>query len=141
MAARINRERGPIDILVNNAGVLVKGDLADLATAEMGAMRRTNVDGLTRRFAMEPGLHGITVNAVAPRLHSDRHGNRRQRPQCSVQATLDAMAAKALVRRTGLPEDIANAVAFLVSPESGFITSRTLTATVAINYIAHRETP
>ncbi|SPF54615.1 hypothetical protein SBA4_6520004 [Candidatus Sulfopaludibacter sp. SbA4] len=48
------------------------------------------------------------------------------------------MAARAMVRRTGLPDDIANAVAFLVSSESGFITAQTLTVDGGrMDYIAH----
>ena len=48
------------------------------------------------------------------------------------------MAARAMVQRTGLPEDIAHAVAFLVSSESSFITAQTLTVDGGrMDYIAH----
>ena len=51
---------------------------------------------------------------------------------------LSDMAARAMVRRTGLPDDIANAVSFLVSPESGFITAQTITVDGGrMDYIAH----
>jgi NAD(P)-dependent dehydrogenase (short-subunit alcohol dehydrogenase family) len=54
------------------------------------------------------------------------------------QSTIDAIAARAMVRRAGLPEDIANAVAFLVSPDSGFVTAQTLTVDGGrMDYIAH----
>ena len=43
-----------------------------------------------------------------------------------------------MVRRVGQPDDIANAVAFLVSPEASFITAQTLTMDGGrMDYIAH----
>jgi 3-oxoacyl-[acyl-carrier protein] reductase len=43
-----------------------------------------------------------------------------------------------MVRRAGTPEDIAHAVAFLVSPESSFITGQILTVDGGrLDYIGH----
>jgi 3-oxoacyl-[acyl-carrier protein] reductase len=43
-----------------------------------------------------------------------------------------------MVGRVGKPEDIANAVAFLCSPESGFITAQILTVDGGrMDYIGH----
>lgn len=101
------------------------------------AATKAAVIALTRRFAMELGPHGITVNAVAPGfIPTDMSSGGSSAAE--TQAIIDAMAAKAMVRRTGLPEDIANAVAFLVSPESGFITAQVLTVDGGrMDYIAH----
>jgi NAD(P)-dependent dehydrogenase (short-subunit alcohol dehydrogenase family) len=44
-----------------------------------------------------------------------------------VEKLLAAIAAKAMVRRAGYPEEIAHAISFLVSEESGFITGQVLT--------------
>ncbi len=100
------------------------------------AATKAAVIALTRRFAMELGLYGITVNAVAPGFVPTDMATAGSDPG-EAQATVDAMAARAMVRRTGLPEDIANAVAFLVSPESGFITAQTPTVDGGRDYIAH----
>ena len=51
---------------------------------------------------------------------------------------IDRIVAATMVRRVGKPEDIAHAVAFLASPESGFITAQTLTVDGGrMDYIAH----
>jgi 3-oxoacyl-[acyl-carrier protein] reductase len=81
---------------------------------------------LTRRFAMELGPHGITVNAVAPGfVRTDM--TQRGRGAADWQGTERRLAERAMMGPIGEPEDIANAVAFLASPESGWITAQTLT--------------
>lgn len=92
---------------------------------------------LTRRFAMELGPHGITVNAVAPGFILTDMAL-EGRTAAEAQSTIDAMASKAMLRRVGQPEDIANAVAFLASPGSGFITSQIITVDGGrMDYIGH----
>src|SRR6202020_2217681 len=81
---------------------------------------------LTRRFAMELGRSGITVNAVAPGwIVTDM-----ARAGCSdeeFEARVRMVSERAMVGRTGQPDDLANAVAFLAAPESGFVTAQVIT--------------
>ena len=54
------------------------------------------------------------------------------------QGTEERFAAKAMMGRIGEPEDIANAVAFLASPESGWVTAQVLTVDGGrTDYIGH----
>jgi 3-oxoacyl-[acyl-carrier protein] reductase len=80
---------------------------------------------------MDLGPFGITVNAVAP-------GFILTDMAAGLEDLIDRITAVTMVRRTGKPEDIANAVAFLSSPESGFVTAQTLTVDGGrMDYIAH----
>ena len=76
-------------------------------------------------------------NAVAPGLvRTDL--TRGGRGAGDWQATEERFAAKAMMGRIGEPENIANAIAFLASPESGWITAQMLTVDGGrMDYIGH----
>jgi 3-oxoacyl-[acyl-carrier protein] reductase len=101
------------------------------------AASKAEVAILTKRFAMELGPHNITVNAVAPgfvRTDLTQGG----RGAGDWQATAQRFAEKTMLGRIGEPEDIANAIAFLASPDSGWITAQLLTVDGGrMDYIAH----
>jgi 3-oxoacyl-[acyl-carrier protein] reductase len=115
--------------------------IAAIGTALSGnafyAATKAEVAILTKRFALELGPHNITVNAVAPgfvRTDLTEHG----RGAVDWQATEETFAAKAMMGRIGEPGDIANAVAFLASPNSGWITAQMVTVDGGrMDYIGH----
>jgi 3-oxoacyl-[acyl-carrier protein] reductase len=115
--------------------------IAAIGTALSGnafyAATKAEVVILTRRFAMELGPHGITVNVVAPGfVRTDM--TQRGRGAADWQGTEERFAARAMMGRIGEPEDVANAVVFLVAPESGWITAQTLTVDGGrMDYIGH----
>lgn len=73
--------------------------------------------GLTRALAKELGPR-VTVNAVAPGLVLQTPFHETFTPEADQLAMIDAT----LVKRAGLPVDIAGVVLFLVSDISGFVT-------------------
>jgi 3-oxoacyl-[acyl-carrier protein] reductase len=86
---------------------------------------------------MELGPHGITVNGVAPGFILTEMVTEGRTPE-QVTAATEQIAAKAMVRRVGTPEDIAHAVAFLASIEASFITGQILTVDGGrMDYIGH----
>src|SRR5947209_14043220 len=104
--------------------------IAAIGTALPGnafyAAVKAEVLALTRRFALELGLHGITVNAVAPGfVRTDM--TQRGRGAADWPGTEERLAARAMLGRIGEAGDIANAVVFLASPESGWITAQVVT--------------
>lgn len=108
-----------------------------LAGTTFYAATKAEVVILTRRFALELGQHGITVNAVAPGyVPTDMtRGDRSAQEFDEIAASI---AARAMVGRCGKPEDIANAVAFLAAPEAGFVTAQVLTVDGGrMDYIGH----
>jgi len=92
---------------------------------------------LTRRFAMELGPYGITVNAVSPGF-IPTEGSLRGAEDEAARQRIEFFAKRAMLRRVGCPEDIAHAVGFLVSPEASFITAQILTVDGGrMDYISH----
>jgi 3-oxoacyl-[acyl-carrier protein] reductase len=86
------------------------------ATQMNYAAAKFAIVGMTLTAAKELGPYGITVNALQPGvIRSDMTAILLQEGE---QAYID----RTPVRRVGETSDVANAVRFLVSPESGFIT-------------------
>jgi NAD(P)-dependent dehydrogenase (short-subunit alcohol dehydrogenase family) len=78
---------------------------------------------LTRQVAVDYGPRGIRANAVVPGSIRTPIWAERLARQPSM---LDALRRWYPVGRVGEPEDVAAAVAFLASPEAGFINGATL---------------
>jgi len=76
---------------------------------------KAGIVGLTRTIALESARQGITANAIAPGLI-----------ETPMLASMNGPAREKLVskvpqRRTGRPEDIAEAAAYLCSPAAGYV--------------------
>lgn len=84
------------------------------------AAAKAGILGLTKSLAREVGSRGITVNAVAPGFVDT------DMTKALSENQRNALLEQIALGRLGKPEDIACAVAFLASPEAGYITGETL---------------
>jgi NAD(P)-dependent dehydrogenase (short-subunit alcohol dehydrogenase family) len=81
--------------------------------------------GLTRSLAVELGPLNVTANVVAPSF-VDTPFTRQNRSEDEIAAMHDRVRQITPIPRLGLAEDIAGAVAYLVSPEAGYVTGEVL---------------
>ena len=84
------------------------------------AAAKAAVAGMSRSLASELGSRNITVNCVAPGF-IDTDMTR----SLSEEVT-DSLLSRIPLSRFGQPEDVANAVVFLASPQASYITGTTL---------------
>ena len=84
------------------------------------AAAKAGVAGMSRALAREIGSRGITVNCVAPGfIDTDMTKDLPAEQQAALKQQIP-------LGRLGSPEDIAHAVAFLASPQAGYITGTEL---------------
>jgi len=86
------------------------------------AAAKAGIIGYTKTVARELGPYKVNVNAVAPGLiETSMLQNNKARDQI-----ITAAMSEIVLKRIGQPEDLANAVAFLVSENASFITGEVL---------------
>jgi NAD(P)-dependent dehydrogenase (short-subunit alcohol dehydrogenase family) len=101
------------------------------SSAQSGARRMAHyvaskggVIALTKALAVELGPHGITVNTIPPGS-IETPMTRRAQDGGDLPST-DVIAKMIPVRRTGLPDDVAAACAFLCAEDAGYITGQAI---------------
>lgn len=78
------------------------------------------VIGAVKRLAVEYGVYGIRVNAIAPGLTDTDMGNGMSKEDEAIALSMNIM------KRKGKPEEIADAAVFLGSDMSSFVTAQVL---------------
>jgi len=76
--------------------------------------------GMTKTVAKELGTRGVTVNAVAPGFIETEMT--KNLPDAAKEQFLEHI----LLKRVGLPDDVASAVSFLASDDAAYITGQVL---------------
>lgn len=104
------------------------------STAALGNRGQTNystakagLQGMTKTHAIELGKFGITTNAVAPGfIETDMTKATAERLGVDFAEQITAVGENIHVKRTGKPDDIANAVLFFAMEESSFVNGQVI---------------
>ncbi|MET9228149.1 SDR family oxidoreductase [Lentzea sp. NPDC003310] len=114
--AMVAKGRGSI-VNVSSIAAVVGTPVGSVYNASKAAM-----DALTRSWATEFGAAGVRVNSVAPGpVATDK-------ALSEAGEVFDSIAKDLPLQRVGQPEEIAEAVLFLASEKSSFITGSVITA-------------
>lgn len=128
-AARAMIRTGVRGTIVNTASMAAKQGrvpfLADYVASKFGVL------GLTQAMAFELAAHGITVNSVCPGFVATPMQSRELEWEAVLSGSTPDGVRQSWVDATPLgrlqtPEDVARAVAFLVSEDARFITGEAL---------------
>lgn len=105
--------------IVNITSLVTRG----LAYRASYAAAKSALESLTRTVAIETAAQGITANAVAPGPTETELFRKNNAPGSEGEARY---LAQIPMNRLGQPQEIAAAIAFLVSDAASFITGQTL---------------
>ena len=112
MRSMMKQRYGRIISITSVVGASGNPGQANYAAAKAG------VAGMTRALARELGSRGITVNCIAPGfIETDMTAGLPEEQQ-------KALLGQIPLGHLGNPQDIAHAVAFVASPEAGYITGQ-----------------
>lgn len=110
-----SREGGRIVNVSSHAGILGSTGRGAYSAAKGGVL------ALTRVMAIEWAELGITVNAVAPGAITTPMTARSHKTE-RTKAWMDSLP----LQRYGTPEEVAGTIAYLCSPEAGYVSGQTV---------------
>ncbi|MFF7459419.1 2,3-dihydro-2,3-dihydroxybenzoate dehydrogenase [Kitasatospora sp. NPDC008115] len=121
----IPRHSGAVVTIASNAAGTARADMSAYAASKAAAL------AFTKCLGLEVARHGIRCNVVAPgstetpmllSMFQDENG-----PRKTIEGQLDTYKPGIPLRKLAVPEDIADAVLFLLSDQAGHITMQHLT--------------
>jgi NAD(P)-dependent dehydrogenase (short-subunit alcohol dehydrogenase family) len=122
-AAPLLREAGQGASVVNVASFHTAATIENFAAY---AAAKSGLIGLTRSAALDLGPAGVRVNAVCPGIVETEMWRTWLDGVEDREDTIRQVEALQPLGRVGLPDDVANAICFLASPEAAYVTGTAL---------------
>ncbi len=110
----IKRRKGSIVNISSCAGIDGNTGMLDYVSGKAAMI------GATKRMAIELGEYNIRVNSVAPGLTETDMGDKME------ERLFEDMLKKLVIKRKAKPEEIGDAIVFLASDMSSFITGQVI---------------
>lgn len=115
------QKSGSIVTIASISGIIAQPDFLTYSATKAALIQ------MTKNLALDLGQYSIRVNCVSPGTiitsASEKHA---KKTGITLEEFKDIEGAKTALGRVGSPEDVANAVLFLVSKEASFITGANL---------------
>ncbi len=121
----LKRKSGNI-VLVSSVAAQVGLTNNEAISAAKGA-----VEAMTRSLAVTYASYDIRVNCVAPTLMRTKMAEHLVNNELAVKGTTSLNA----IKRVGEPEDVANAISFLLSEKSAFITGQIISVDGGLSHV------
>jgi NAD(P)-dependent dehydrogenase (short-subunit alcohol dehydrogenase family) len=114
----IDNQWGRVITIISDAGRVGEPNMAAYAAAKGGAA------ALTRSVAREVGRHGVNVNNIS--LGSMRTPLSEERWAAATDEDVKTAMKQYMIRRPGMPSDVAGLALYLASPAAEWITGQTI---------------
>ena len=135
----LNTVQKALPVLKDNASIILNASVAatkGMAGASVYSATKAAVRSFARTWTMDLKSRGIRVNVVSPGpVLTEGFHNMLGNDKAQAEAMVGSMLPQIPMGRVGTPDEVAKAVSFLASDDSGWITGMDLTVDGGMSHI------